>query len=214
MQSNELSIKQFKHDMASPLAVFKTMIGTGSAFKESEKNVMNLALTRMENIISSLESTEGRSTISPYKLISEVLIEKKAEFKNKDISYKLIFSANAMNTLCHIQAIEFKRVMSNILNNSISAISDKGFIKMKGVIHNNKLIITITDNGHGINASEVSKVLDLGFSSKNSTGLGLYHAKKTVSKWRGDLRINSIFNLGTKVSLTIPISPTIVALRA
>ncbi len=208
MQTQNLHIKQFKHDMASPLAVIKTMMTMNDSWEESEKNVISMALKRMENMISSLESKEAHTCTSPYELISQVLNEKKIEFKDKDISYKLSFSTNAINSLCHIQATEFKRVISNLLNNSIGAITESGFIKIKGTLKNNRMLITITDNGHGIASSEVSKVLDLGFSSKNSTGLGLYHAKKTISKWRGNLRINSIFNLGTKVSLMIPINPT------
>lgn len=214
MQVQNLHIKQFKHDIASPLSVLKTMIKTNDSWEDSQMQVLSLALKRMEKMISSLESKEQHSNTSPYRLIEQVLEEKQVEFSGKKISYKLNFSTNAINSICHIQPSEFKRVISNIINNSVAAITENGFIKVKGTLKNNRLIISITDNGHGIETSNVNRVLDLGFSSKDSTGLGLYHAKKVVSKWRGNLKINSIFNLGTKVSLVIPITPSVKTLCA
>ncbi|WP_372654865.1 sensor histidine kinase [Halobacteriovorax sp.] len=214
MQSNSLHIKQFKHDIASPLSVLKTMIEMNESWNDCDKKVLSMALKRMEKMVATLESKEEQVNSSPYHLIEQVLEEKKVEFKDKSISYKFSFSTSAMNSICHIQPSEFKRVISNIINNSVGAISENGFIRIKGHLKNNKLIVSIIDNGHGIAASDVSRVLDLGFSSKNSTGLGLYHAKKVISKWRGNLKINSVFNLGTKVSLVIPINPSIKALCA
>lgn len=214
MQSNSLHIKQFKHDIASPLSVLKTMIEMNNSWNDCDKKVLSMALKRMEKMVSTLNSKEEQVRTSPYQLINKVLEEKKIEFKDKSISYKFSFSTSAINSICQIQPSEFERIISNIINNSVGAISEKGFIRIKGHMRNNKLVISIIDNGHGIEANNISRVLDLGFSSKNSSGLGLYHAKNTLSKWRGNLKINSVFNLGTKVSLIIPISPSIKALCA
>ncbi|ATH06669.1 ATP-binding protein [Halobacteriovorax marinus] len=214
MQPQNLHIQQFKHDMASPMSVLKTVFETNDGWSEDQKEIISMTMKRLEKLVSNLDSHEETKQISPYKLIDQIIKEKEVEYQKQNISYKISFASNAKNSLCNIQAEEFKRVISNILNNSVSAISDQGFIRVKGIIKNNRLIISITDNGHGISPEQISKVSELGFSSKDSSGLGLYHAKKVITKWRGKLKISSIFNLGTKVSLIIPISPSINTLCA
>lgn len=207
MRSKEVLIKQFKHDIASPLTVLKVMLEMNESISHDERKIFSSALNRMENIVSSLEKKEVCTKTNPYELISQVIDEKKIETQTKEIQYKMYFSTAASNSLCHLQSTEFKRVISNIFNNSLDAIGGSGFIKIRGELKNKKLKITITDNGRGIDSDSILKVLNLGFSSKESTGLGLYHANKSLNRWQGSLRVNSILNSGTKITLSLPTLP-------
>ena len=85
---------------------------------------------------------------------------------------------------------EFKQVIINIINNSKDAILSKK--RKQGYIHimvtsleEKKVMITITDNGGGINEEALAKIFDPYFTTKfesQGTGIGLYMSKMIIEK--------------------------------
>lgn len=74
--------------------------------------------------------------------------------------------------------------------------------------------LTVSDNGIGIPAHELSRVFDRGFTGSNgrlrggSTGMGLYLCRKLASMLEIDLQIASEEQKGTAVTLTFPAKQT------
>jgi uncharacterized pyridoxamine 5'-phosphate oxidase family protein len=68
----------------------------------------------------------------------------------------------------------------------------------------NELIIELTDNGKGLSQSQIEKVFERGYSTKEmGQGLGLYHARKEISKWGGEIEFSSIENKGTTIRIKL-----------
>ncbi|OUR98889.1 hypothetical protein A9Q84_05610 [Halobacteriovorax marinus] len=214
MKTNYSELKQFKHDIKSPIAALRTLTKLRSTWNASEQTVLKLAFERIENLIVNLENEETYKSCRPFTLAKDLLKEKRILIKGKSISLKLNFEREARYAICNIQPSEFKRILSNLVNNSLESIDDRGFVVLKGVLKNDKLFISVLDNGHGILSDDLSNVTKLGWTQGKSSGqgLGLYHAKETLSKWSGKLHINSIFNLGTKITLALPTKPTQLAI--
>jgi signal transduction histidine kinase len=71
----------------------------------------------------------------------------------------------------------------------------------------NKILLSIRDNGKGIPPEVLSKIGTQGLSyAKTGTGLGLSHAIETIRKHKGDLKIESTLGQGTTVTLELPLS--------
>ncbi len=77
-----------------------------------------------------------------------------------------------------------------------------------------QLQLTVSDNGIGIPAHELSRVFDRGFTGSNgrlrggSTGMGLYLCRKLASMLEIDMQIASEKQKGTAVTLTFPAKQT------
>lgn len=98
----------------------------------------------------------------------------------------------------------FKVVVTNILSNSLEAMTSKGSIRVTGRITNKRYYMSFEDDGHGIPEKNLKKVTDEFYTScttRNSChlGLGLSLVKKIVHLHNGQVKIISKENYGTKI---------------
>lgn len=102
----------------------------------------------------------------------------------------------------------FKRVIINIFDNAIHAMSNSGniYVNVEFDVPLNKAIISIADDGPGIKNEDKDKLFLPYFSArKNGTGLGLTIASRIITEHRGYIRIKDNKPHGTIVSIEIPI---------
>ncbi len=101
--------------------------------------------------------------------------------------------------------------MVNILENGIEAcVDDQEAKKHKILFHaradKEKVVFTIQDDGQGMDEQTLRNIFTIFFSSKGNkgTGLGLYIANKVISQHRGEIKVKSSKDRGTKFSIKIP----------
>lgn len=123
----------------------------------------------------------------------------------------------AVNTLvpnemiwANIDALKLESAIINILSNAIKYVSDgSGLVNIELKKVNNNAVITISDNGRGIDKEELSLVFIRYFQGRNGkhkegSGIGLYLVKKYIELHGGHISIES--NDGTVVRLSIPLT--------
>ena len=107
-----------------------------------------------------------------------------------------------------IDVSQFNLVISNLLINSIQAVSEKGEVHLTTRGSKKNVFIVIQDNGVGISAEHLPKIFDFMFSTKpTGSGLGLSIAKKIISDHHGEISVKSEVNKGSIFKIRIPISP-------
>jgi signal transduction histidine kinase len=76
--------------------------------------------------------------------------------------------------------------------------------KVRRAGHN--ILMTITDNGCGIDAKQIKEVFSIFYSSKGhkGTGLGLFITKQIVQKHNGEINVESKVDEGTSFSIRLP----------
>ncbi len=96
----------------------------------------------------------------------------------------------------------------NLINNAVESIENNGRVTVSLVQSENYAVISIVDNGHGIPSKILNSLGRRGktFGKKDGSGLGLYHARKTVESWNGHLKIHSEPRGGTTVSVMLPLA--------
>jgi signal transduction histidine kinase len=68
--------------------------------------------------------------------------------------------------------------------------------------------VSITDDGVGIEPSDLPSIFDPFFTTKSlGTGLGLTNARKVVELHRGAIEVSSEVGRGTKVTVLLPYEP-------
>ncbi len=97
------------------------------------------------------------------------------------------------------------QVFMNILVNACQAIEGDGTITIKTEYKDDKLVISITDTGVGI--EDTDKIFLAGYTTKGvgvGTGLGLAISSKIIDKHKGKIEVRSKKNEGSTFIITIP----------
>ena len=112
--------------------------------------------------------------------------------------------------LLKVDVSQVSLAISNLLVNSIQAVSEKGEIHLFTRGSKKNIFIVIKDNGVGISKEHLPKIFDFMFSTKPmGSGLGLSIAKKIISDHHGEISVKSEVNRGSAFTIRIPLSPKI-----
>lgn len=207
--------RQMSHDIRSPLATLNTIIDDISSTINNESHELIQNSLRRINEISNkhLENSQHSSmSASLPKLEENNIIEgikklitlKKIEFKN--ISIKLSFKENSEIYTSKVDIIEFDRIISNIINNSVEASATNIEVELES-FDSSFMVIKIKDNGRGVSENIIKKLGISEISTKiKGNGLGIFHAKESIENWGGNLFIESIVNSFTEIRIVLPFS--------
>ncbi len=103
---------------------------------------------------------------------------------------------------------ELARALTNLLRNSVQAISERGLILVAASVESGRVRILIEDNGCGIPAELLQRIFEPNFSTKTEgMGLGLAIVKKILDDTGGSIRIESEPGRGTRVHIELPPAP-------
>lgn len=101
-----------------------------------------------------------------------------------------------------------KIVIENLIENSVSFMrSHNAQIQIHIASDDNGVIMTVEDNGGGIDSEYIDRVFDMYFRANEHSkgnGLGLYIVKKVVEKLDGTIELSSILGKGTVVKVFLP----------
>lgn len=96
----------------------------------------------------------------------------------------------------------------NILTNATEAIEKSGKIVIRCSKVENSIVVQIEDSGSGIPLDMIDKVMDPFYTTKppgKGSGLGLAISKSIINQHGGELKIESVQNQGTTVSIQLPV---------
>jgi len=139
-------------------------------------------------------------------LVEDCLFLLRPLLKNKHVKTEIMLAEGLPS--CTLDPNQLKRVIINLILNSIEAISEHGTLGIATASKNDLVEITIRDNGEGIREEHLSRVFDPYFTTKSSgSGLGLPLSKMIVEQHNGSIRISSLAAEGTVVTVCLPADP-------
>lgn len=204
---------QVAHDIRSPLSVLDIVIQKAPEIEEQKRILLREAINHIRDITNNLEKDasikEGlkeRAVSQITVLLSYVLSERRASLSNQSININQNFSIASYGFFVEVIPSEMRRVLTNIINNSCEAIGDSpGTIEVSLDCYHSKVTIAIRDNGPGIKKELMEKVFTRRFTTKQKgSGLGLYYAKEMITKWGGEIKLQSIPGEGTSLFIELP----------
>lgn len=101
-------------------------------------------------------------------------------------------------------------VLSNILSNAVKYQNLKredSFVSVHITQREDEAVITIRDNGIGVEQEYIDKVFDMFFRATDKSegsGLGMYIVQQTVERLDGTIKFTSTVGEGTTITITIP----------
>lgn len=110
--------------------------------------------------------------------------------------------------LCRPQQIN--QVFMNLLVNACQASTAGGRLTIRTEHNNHDVRVTIADTGSGIAPEHRNRIFDPGFTTKGSRvgmGMGLLITRQIVEQHEGTIELESAVGVGTKMIVTLPVSP-------
>ena len=128
--------------------------------------------------------------------------------KNINITQHL----EAQHHLISADKVHFTNVVCNIIENAIKYSSEDAKITVKTENNDQKITISISDQGEGIDKKNIKKIFDKFYRvpkgevhNVKGFGLGLYYVKKVVDAHKWNINVISSLNEGSIFKIQIKI---------
>ena len=210
---------QVAHDIRSPLSALNMVLETVNSLPENKRLLIRNATQRINDIANTLirsQSQKGSVVDSELEdtmlgpLIDTLMTEKRMQFRGR-MEVEIIGDlSKSYGLFARISIVELSRVISNLVNNSVEAISEAGRVTVGIRDFQDQIGILIVDTGKGIPPEVLNRLGESRLSfgkdvkSGSGSGFGLFHARGTMQKLGGALSIESRLGRGTIVTLTLP----------
>ncbi len=207
------------HDIRSPLAAINTAVSDVTSIPENKRIMIRNAAKRINDIANNLLVQSKNNFFEPqdcnidkndypeliFVVLDNIVAEKRYEYSKASVKINLIGSDSSYNCFSKIHLCSFKRVLSNLINNSIEAINPNGSIVIFLTCNASHVEIIIKDNGCGIPPDIIPKVTEQGFSFNKKTGggFGLSYAKQYLEQINGTMHIRSDVKTGTEIRINL-----------
>ena len=139
-------------------------------------------------------------------MVKNVLLRNKDDFLALDIQVE----TKNLNKKILTDSKWFEYILNQIVSNAKKYKKEKdAYIHFEAEEQENSITVSITDNGIGIKSSDLPKVFEKSFTGENghqtkeSTGMGLFLVKKMCEQLGHLVKIESIENEYTKVTIII-----------
>lgn len=200
------------HEIRNPLTTLKTTIQTlNKAEKDNRKQELFSMVSEEINRIDRMVE-EFLSYARPHPPTIEVInlhdffqsLEALAIGTLSDANIELRIIAD--NSLCvQADAAQLRQVFMNLILNAIDAMPKGGHLTIHTTKIDDDVIITLSDNGIGMDANTLQQVKTPFFTTKNKgTGLGLSICNQLLTEVNGSLDIDSQPNNGTQITICLP----------
>lgn len=212
--------KQVSHDIRSPLAALKMAVNEIENIPSVYQELIKSSVQRINDIANNLLQTDqNANSISAIKiellapLVDSIISEKRMQYRKNNNVEIVIDLSESYGLFANVNSVELKRVLSNLINNSVEAFSTKGEILIKISGTDDQILLTIKDNGKGIPESVLSKLGEAGLThgkegTESGSGLGIYHAKSAIESFEGSFKIESTVGVGTLIKINLPKAPS------
>ncbi len=212
--------KQVAHEIKNPLTPLKLGVQLlERSWKENDPN-FDQKFKRFSK--SFIEQIDSLSTIAsefsnfakmPDTQLEDVdiidIIEKVIPIYSNTAAVEIFFTYRGKGPIMvRGDKDQLRRSFSNLIKNAIEAKAGRGkciiHITAKTAAHS--LIVTIRDNGNGIDERVRDRIFQPNFTTKSSgTGLGLAFVKQTIESMHGSIRYTTEIGKGTTFFIEIPL---------
>ncbi len=213
---------EFVHDLGNPLTIVwgyvqllaKKLEQNGDTTQTSSKELsiieQNVRLCRELLTMWQSYGSEGalpRKPISICDIVNDVI--KRVESVATQNGVQLTCDTGAQPCSLVGDSVQIERAIQNVVINAIQAAADKkGRVTVTCARGEFYVDVRVQDTGPGIPKSELGKIFDPYFTTKQSksgTGLGLYITKKVVEDHNGSIKVDSTLDVGTTFTMRLPV---------
>ncbi|WP_101760223.1 XrtA/PEP-CTERM system histidine kinase PrsK [Oceanicoccus sp. KOV_DT_Chl] len=175
------------------------------AFVEDAIKTIDNSVSRMSNLLRKLQQQESLEVRNLE--LHKVLMEAAKKCKELKPTPSLRFETKELK----VTADQDHLIMSlgNLIKNAQEATNSNGFVDVTLRQEAKNAIITIEDNGSGMDETFIRERLFKPFDTTKSgkgMGIGVYQTRELIASLGGSVDVDSTLNEGTTFTISIPIS--------
>jgi len=221
-------ISNITHELKTPVATIAVALEAIQDFnikEDKEKTTTYIQTSRSElnRLSSSIDKVLQLSKIDQQQeiynfeskallpLVQEVIENLNLQIQHQQV--KISIAPLTQNINAKIDSYHFKNVLFNILDNSLKYGKEKGKIHIELKQIEDKAILSIQDDGIGMDAKYHSKIFERFFRISDGNthnvkgyGLGLSYVKEMIDAHNGTIKVKSKLNQGTNFIISLPIA--------
>ncbi|WP_459953734.1 sensor histidine kinase [Paenibacillus pini] len=221
LKTADMGIKVFTHGIKNQLLMIQVLLnqaklnpsvnehGTDTSKDPLGKAniVVSETLERLDQLYRSIKTTHLQlRSVYVHELMNNILSRFDSGSRQLEVRIRL---EDEGITILADQA-HLSEAIYNILTNAAEAIPEeiRGFIQITSYPEGNFNIISVTDNGCGMEKKQLQTIFDPFVTSKNTTrnwGVGLSYAKQIVHGHDGRIHVESEPDYGTTFQIVLPI---------
>lgn len=209
--------KQVAHEIKNPLTPMRlTVQSFQRKFDANDPNLKQKINDYSETLIQQIDTMSSvASAFSNFasmpaqqnELLNVVnVVELTLDIFNEEYIY---FDAEKEEIISKIDRTQLIRIITNLVKNAIQSIPEQQenkavFVSIKKELNN--VLITVTDNGTGIDSEDFNRIFEPKFTTKSSgMGLGLGIIKNIIENYNGTIILESHKGKGTTFVVSLPI---------
>ncbi|MBZ0180529.1 MAG: PAS domain S-box protein [Melioribacteraceae bacterium] len=205
------------HEIRNPLNSISTIVQQlkkdfePKEDKEDYEKFVDVVYKEVQRINKTIESflklakpkPVQRSKFNLAKFFNELFMQFEKEMKNKSIELKI---ENEYDDFVNWDYDQMRQVMINLIKNASDAIEGSGKINITCKKVDDKILLTVNDDGKGISPDKLDKIFNLYFTTKaEGTGIGLGIVQRIINEHGGIIKVSSQENIGTKFIIELNI---------
>jgi signal transduction histidine kinase/HAMP domain-containing protein len=201
------------HEVRNPLTGISLLLDDlhdRSAINADDKEMLSKALSEIERVERLMSALLNYST--PVR----------ADFRDGDLTRVLKDITILMRRPAEVQRVyldvihgelpvfrfdpdKIKQALINIIKNALEALETGGALTITTRHQDDNVIITVHDNGPGINQQDIPLIFEPFFTRKGAgTGLGLSITQRIIEEHHGSITVESDSKNGTTFSILLP----------
>jgi two-component system sensor histidine kinase RegB len=198
------------HEISTPLSTISVIISDWKNMNLNQ-NLLEDVLTieaqinRCKKIISEILLSSGKRRLEEAKEISAKIFFNQIfnQWKNLRKAENVFYSCNVEDNKKIIADENLLQAFFNVFDNALE--ESANFMQITINSDEKEITILVEDKGSGFDEQVIKNLGQLNFSTKNSTGLGLFLAINILERFGGKLKIKNLPKQGAQVIINIPI---------
>lgn len=193
----------------------KTNDGINKALGEIKDNSAKMVelvndLFEVQNISDKTYHPDLEITTVPIKTVIQQSLKQLDELvKEMKLKVTIDDSTNRKNKVL-ADKDKFEKIIYEVVSNAVTYNKVEGSIDIKIYEKDKKVFIEIKDTGIGIKKEELPNIFEKFYRGKDAllketegAGIGLFLTQSYIVSWGGDITLNSTFNQGTTVIISL-----------
>ncbi|MFA4889113.1 MAG: ATP-binding protein [Candidatus Omnitrophota bacterium] len=226
---NELKdefVSTVSHELRTPLAIIKEGVslvldGTAGPENEQQTKLLTMVKDNIDRLVRLINNLLDISKLEAGKVeFKPVLIDFSTMLRETCAKWKIETDKNCQGLECcspdlpiniYIDPDKLTQILDNLIANAVKFTHKQGKIKVELKDEKNQIEISVSDAGIGIAKEDLPKVFGRfqQFSRTpgagyKGTGLGLAIVKELIEMHKGEIKVESELNKGTKFIFTLP----------
>lgn len=207
------SLFKVTHEIKNPIAVCKGYLDMLDVDNHNQvvkyipiiKAEIDRTLVLMNDFLNLTKLKVEKSVMDISILLDDISNSTSTLLKELGVDFKI----NSIDDEIYIEGDydRLKQVFMNLIKNSVESMQKEyKLIKINCHVTKKDIVITIEDNGIGIDKKNINKIGEAFFTTKSKgTGLGVKLSIEIIEQHNGSIKYTSKEGQGTKVTIKLPL---------